>query len=172
MMDDYQVWHKEGEHYRHVADVAAADPQTVALKTQHGLLAARWQDGQGVTAMPGEQRSTEFGDIVLAPDGTEYKFAGLKLEGHYGTVPGFELTHELREQLYAEWIADRSQRDLHDRSVDFSDRDSHAMLGEIIGDQSVSREPPASPSDYERSLKQAIERTGFRASDEQRAKTL
>ena len=131
-MDDYQVWHKDGKTYKHVADVAAGDPQTAALRTMHGLLAPRWQDAEGVAALPGEHRSTEFGDIILAPDGEEYKFAAITLDGHNVTVAGFEPTHELRQQLYAEWRDDQSQRDLHDRSVDFADQDNPALLGEFL----------------------------------------
>ena len=170
-MDEYQVWHRAGEAYKHVADVVANDPQMAALKTQHGLLSARWQDAEGVTPLPGEHRSTELGDIILDPDGQEHKFSAMTPEGQHGTVAGFEPTHELRHQLYDEWLNDREQRDLHDRSVDYADRDSPALLEQFVG--AARRDTPTpKPSDYRRALQVAIGQAKHRDTDKDRGLTV
>ena len=109
-MDEYQVWHKDGEKYKQVAEVQAADPQTALLKTQHGLLAERWQEIHGHGSHARRTPVNRIQAISSSRDGQEYKFSALKLEGFYGTFPGFEPTHDIREQLYAEWIEDTAWR--------------------------------------------------------------
>lgn len=65
----FEVWHQSGDGYDLVASVANTDQVGAVVKTTHGE--KPWQDNPGVTAEPGEHRSTEIGDKVVSPWGTE-----------------------------------------------------------------------------------------------------
>jgi hypothetical protein len=64
----YAVWHKHGDYYKHVASVES-NALGAMLMTTHGFMGyERWQDNPGVTAMPGEHRSTTIGDVLVGRD--------------------------------------------------------------------------------------------------------
>jgi hypothetical protein len=128
----FQVWHKQGERYEHVATVDSNALGAVML-TMHGFMGhERWQDNPAVRAMPGGHRSTTIGDVLIGPDGRPLQLSadhGLSLKpiasvdripsDAKGTRPGPEETPLER--------VERQLRDLkHDNSPAFA-----ADAGEI-----------------------------------------
>lgn len=79
----FQVWHKQGRHYEHVATVES-NALGAILMTSHGFMGyARWQDNPAVAAMPGDHRSTTIGDVLIGPDGRSLELSaddGLSLK--------------------------------------------------------------------------------------------
>ena len=76
-------------------------------------------------------------------------------------------TPEEQKATFQEWREEAEQHQLHDRSVDFADRDSQAMLGEIIGGVADRGDERALPSDYQRALQNAIRQASYRTQEEQ-----
>jgi hypothetical protein len=77
----FQVWHRQGKEYRHVADVNS-NALGAMLMTTHGFMDyPRWQDNPRVTAMPGEHRSTTLGDVLIGRDGQALEISGGRREG-------------------------------------------------------------------------------------------
>ncbi len=149
--DTYEVWHRDGDKYRKVAELDAADAQSAFIMSSF--------------IRPPADRPTGLGDIILTPDGEEYKAAMIRV----GTFesPGLLPTRDLHEQAYAEWLEDQEQRHLYDRSVDYSDRDSIDMLREVLDDIRADDElragsrPPTEP-DYDSTLREAAEQAQYR----------
>ena len=79
----FLVWHKQGRHYEYVASVES-NALGAILMTTHGFMGhERWQDNPGVSATPGEHRSTDIGDVLIGPDGRSMEIAaddGLRLK--------------------------------------------------------------------------------------------
>jgi hypothetical protein len=79
----FQVWHKQGTQYRHVATVNSTALGAM-LMTTHGFMDyPRWQDNPAVMAMPGEHRSTTIGHVLIGQDGQSLEIAaddGLRLK--------------------------------------------------------------------------------------------
>ncbi len=71
----FQVWHKQGKHYEHVATVESNALGAIVMTT-HGFMGyGRWPDNPAVSAMPGEHRSTTIGDVLIGPDGRSLQIA-------------------------------------------------------------------------------------------------
>jgi len=79
----YQVWHKQGKHYHHVAYVESNALGAIVMTT-HGFMGyARWQDNPRVTAQSGAHRSTTIGDVLINRAGQSLEIAaddGLRLK--------------------------------------------------------------------------------------------
>jgi hypothetical protein len=71
----FQVWHKQGERYEHVATVESNALGAIMMTTRGFMGYARWQDNPAVTAMPGEHRSTTIGDVLIGRDGQSLEIA-------------------------------------------------------------------------------------------------
>ena len=105
-MDDYQVWHQDGETFRKAAEVHIGNLQGAAILP--ALRVETWKDHPEIVPEPGEQRATGFGDIIIDPQGVEYRLEPVKVGGH--DVPGFTEVTTIREQGYAEWVAEAELR--------------------------------------------------------------
>ena len=71
----FQVWHKLGQHYEHVASVQS-NPLGAIMMTTHGFMGyKRWPENPAVSAVPGEHRSTDIGDVLIGPDGYSLEIA-------------------------------------------------------------------------------------------------
>jgi hypothetical protein len=79
----FQVWHKQGKQYEYVATVES-NALGAILMTTHGFMGyERWQDNPGVSAVLGEHRSTDIGDVLIGRDGQSLEIAaddGLRLK--------------------------------------------------------------------------------------------
>jgi hypothetical protein len=66
----YQVWHRNGEEYRHVADVEAGNYMAAVILP----LIKRGEPGsEGVTWLVDNPRSTTFGDKIVDPVGLPWE---------------------------------------------------------------------------------------------------
>lgn len=70
-MRQFQVWHKDGESFTHVANVRTGNLLgalvfTLSPKDGH------WQDNPEVEALVKNARATTFGDRIVNPDGLAY----------------------------------------------------------------------------------------------------
>jgi hypothetical protein len=72
----FQVWHKQDNGYQYVASVGS-NALGAIMMTTHGFMGyGRWQDNPGVSAAPGEHRSTDIGDVLIGRDGRSLKITG------------------------------------------------------------------------------------------------
>jgi hypothetical protein len=147
-MADYQVWHREGASFNQVAIVQSQELLGALVRTQHGVMAERWQDIEGVSAMPGEHRSTTFGDIIIAPDGKEWKFAPLKMEGIRGELPGFEPTDAIQRQEMKAISAEIRADEQAARVRDYGEADA-ATYDQRVEEGAKMMDWEASGKDYE-----------------------
>jgi hypothetical protein len=60
----YQVWHKEGDGFRHVANVEADDLLTAVMMP---YISEDDQHYRPVTHMIGDARETTYGDVIVNP---------------------------------------------------------------------------------------------------------
>ena len=101
-MPEYQVWHKAGDRYEKAATVNTADVQGAAILTAFRV--ERWGDHPQIKPEPGEHRSTTFGDVIIDPEGQEYRFVAKEMEGFEGKYPAFEATTAIRDQGREEYL--------------------------------------------------------------------
>ena len=99
----YQVWHSSGESYTpvalvHTGNLLGATVFTISRKDAH------WQDGDRVTALVTDGRSTDIGDVIVCPEGVAYEIEAT----HHGLVFQPIDFPPLREQaaIFAEWTQD------------------------------------------------------------------
>lgn len=95
----YQVWHQDGDNYRKAAEVNIGNVEGAAILSAFRV--ERWAEHPGIIPEPGEQRSTTFGDIIIDPQGVEYRLEMVKVEGY--EAPGFTEVTTILEQGMAEW---------------------------------------------------------------------
>lgn len=67
----FQVWHKDGDNFTHVANVRTGN-LIGALVFTLNRKDAPWQDYPEVEALVKDARSTTFGDRIVDPDGLAY----------------------------------------------------------------------------------------------------
>ena len=101
-----EVWHRDGDTYRKAAEVNVADVQSAAILTAFRV--EKWAEHPSIRPEPGEQRSTTFGDIIIDPQGVEYRFEMVKVEGY--EAPGFTEVTVILEQGMAEWEVEQQVR--------------------------------------------------------------
>jgi hypothetical protein len=82
-MKQFQVWHKDGEGFTHVANVRTGNllgALVFTLSPKEG----HWQDNAEVEALVRNSRSTTFGDRIVSPDGLAYS-----IHNYSGVGAGF-----------------------------------------------------------------------------------
>ncbi len=75
----FQVWHKEGDGFTHVANVRTGNLLGALVFTLDPK-GGRWQDNPEVEALVRDARGTTFGDRIVNPDGLAYSihnFSGI-----------------------------------------------------------------------------------------------
>ena len=105
-MDRYQVWHQDGDRYRKAAEVEIGNVEGAAILTAFRV--EKWPEYPSITPEPGEQRPTTFEDIIIDPQGVEYRFEMVKVEGY--EYPGFTEVTTIRDQAYDEWLIEQQSR--------------------------------------------------------------
>ncbi len=67
----FQVWHKDGDGFTHVANVRTGNLLGALVFTLDPK-GGRWQDNPEVEAIVKDARNTTFGDRIVNPDGLAY----------------------------------------------------------------------------------------------------
>jgi len=67
----FQVWHKDGDGFTHVANVRTGNLLGALVFTLDPK-GGRWQDNPEVEAIVRDARNTTFGDRIVNPDGLAY----------------------------------------------------------------------------------------------------
>ena len=193
-MDAYQVWHRDGDKFKKVADVRADDLRGAVDFTQNTSdfhlddphEGQRWVDQAGViSAADGHLRSTRFGDIIIDPDGQEHVVTIRAGGESFGLRP----TDTIHHQEYAAYLAEQDLRygfEQPEPSVELeaTPEDQERLFQSWRDD--ISQRPlaekgvdysdapyaePESPS-YAEALKTAIARARYQAPPEQNAPRL
>jgi hypothetical protein len=67
----FQVWHKDGDRFTHVANVRTGNLLGAMVFTLNPK-GGHWQDNPEVEALVRDARNTTFGDRIVNPDGLAY----------------------------------------------------------------------------------------------------
>ena len=163
MRDAFQVWHRNGDNFRKVAEVKAGSVLEAVELTQNRESpddpheGERWIDQAGViVAVEGNLRSTVAGDIILTPDGAGFMVSIVEDGTRLGIQPTDAIFHQemdewLAEQteshpepewtpaeqtrLFQEWRSDEACRELTGKGVDYSDAPYAVPTGESYAEQ-------------------------------------
>ena len=110
-MDAFQVWHRDGKSLRKVAELLADDLLDVVMLSQNEDCpddpheGQRWIDRPEIIVVTDPHpRSTTIGDVILTLEGAEFVVTA----GDGGIRFGFQPTDAIREQGYAEWLAEQA----------------------------------------------------------------
>jgi hypothetical protein len=134
----YQVWHRLGEQFRHVANVEAGNYMAVVVLP---LFKKGTPGTERVSWLVDDARPTGYGDKIVDPLGQAYElykpdFGGTALRETTMPVAGLERlpspgamgndgdgmpTPEVWRKLQAEWAHDYGLRHMEDRSVRYED---------------------------------------------------
>jgi hypothetical protein len=126
----YQVWHQSGDGYIPVALVRAGNLLAATVLTMNRV-DAHWQEGERVTALVPDARSTDIGDVIVSPEGVGYE---IKATNHGPVFDAIDFPpHREQMALFAEWTKD---------SAAARERDGKAAFGAILGGTGI----PASQS--------------------------
>ena len=145
--EKFQVWHRSGERFTPVALVRIGNLLGAVVLTMNSV-DAHWQDGDRVTALVPDARSTDAGDVIVSPEGVAYE---IKVTPHLGLVfdpIDFPPYRELMA-LYAEWRADQAAA---------TARDLREQYREFLGAASTQQEPSRAANDNDQDRDGGIER--------------
>ncbi len=157
MRNAFQVWHRDGDTFRKVAEVLAGSVLEAVELTQNidspddPHEGQRWLDHASVTVVfEPFARSTAAGDVILTLEGAEFVVTA----GDGGNRFGVQPIDAIREQAYAEWLAeempmseaeterlfhewrdDLSQRELTGKGADYSDVPYQMPTGQSYAEQ-------------------------------------
>jgi hypothetical protein len=93
----HQVWHKEGDGYRHVLDANVGNLLAALVLPD---LKADGQERAGITERTEERRATTFGDVIVNPAGQAYRLDGTEHGAAFQPIP-FAPTTDI-QRLFAE----------------------------------------------------------------------
>jgi hypothetical protein len=107
----FQVWHKDGEGFTHVANVRTGNLLgalffTLSRKDGH------WQDNPEVEALASNVRDTTLGDRIVSPDGLAYS-----IHNFSGVGVGFkDVDHPDMRARFSELLRSKQNRQIDERS--------------------------------------------------------
>ncbi|QJW98494.1 hypothetical protein [Frigoriglobus tundricola] len=99
----FQVWHRSGDGFTPVALVHAGNLLAATVFTMNRT-DAHWQDGEYVTALVPDARSTNIGDVIVNPEGVAYQIE-TTAQGLVFNPIDFPSNRE-QQALFAEWTQD------------------------------------------------------------------
>jgi hypothetical protein len=134
----YQVWHQSGDGYTPVALVHAGNLLAATVLTMNRT-DAQWQEGEHVTALRPDTRSTTIGDVIVSPEGAAYE---IRVTTH-GLVFDPVDFPPYREQmaLFAEWSKDYAAA---------RERDGKAAFTAILSGTDLPASQPTSGNQNDR----------------------
>ncbi|VTR93425.1 unnamed protein product [Gemmata massiliana] len=99
----YQVWHRSDEGFTPVALVNGGNLLAAIVFTM-SRTDGHWQDGERVTALVPDARSTNIGDVIVSPEGVAHELTAT--DHGPACVPIDFPPHREQRALFAEWAAD------------------------------------------------------------------
>jgi hypothetical protein len=140
----YQVWHQSSDGYTPAALVSAGN-LLAALVFTMSRRDAHWQEGEYVTALVPDARSTNIGDVIVSPEGVAYE---IKTTNHGLVFDAIDFPpHREQMALFAEWTKDYAAT---------RERDGKAAFGAILSGTSIPA--PQSTSGNQRDREGELER--------------